>query len=113
VIPPDASGEFVADMEEVLETYEKAYDPAKPVVCMDEQSVQLMGERACRSRPPQEVIDGCLTALPTKYQGRLATLLTHNFQMWENVSILNAQKITNIIATMLSLTSARSGRCVK
>ncbi len=44
VIPPDADGEFVACMEEVLETYEKAYDPANPVVCMDEQSVQLIGE---------------------------------------------------------------------
>ena len=37
VIPPDANGEFVANMEEVLETYEKAYDPSYPVVCMDEQ----------------------------------------------------------------------------
>jgi hypothetical protein len=44
VIPPDADGEFVANMEEVLETYEKAYDPTKPVVCMDEQPVQLIGE---------------------------------------------------------------------
>ena len=44
VIPPDADGEFVANMEEVLETYEKAYDPACPVVCMDEQPVQLIGE---------------------------------------------------------------------
>ncbi len=44
VIPPDADGEFVANMEEVLETYEKAYDPERPVVCMDEQPVQLVGE---------------------------------------------------------------------
>jgi DDE superfamily endonuclease len=44
VIPPDADGEFVANMEEVLETYEKAYDPACPVVCMDEQPVHLIGE---------------------------------------------------------------------
>ncbi len=44
VIPPDADGEFVAHMEEVLETYEKAYDPDCPVVCMDEQPVQLIGE---------------------------------------------------------------------
>ena len=44
VIPPDADGEFVANMEEVLETYEKAYDPALPVICMDEQPVQLLGE---------------------------------------------------------------------
>ena len=44
VIPPEANAEFVAGMEEVLETYEKAYDPACPVVCMDEQPVQLIGE---------------------------------------------------------------------
>ena len=44
VIPPDADGEFVAAMEEVLETYEKAYNSACPVLCMDEQPVQLIGE---------------------------------------------------------------------
>jgi integrase len=44
VIPPDADGEFVARMEELLETYERAYDPERPVVCMDEQPVQLVGE---------------------------------------------------------------------
>lgn len=44
VIPPNADGEFVAHMEEVLETYEKAYDPTRPVACMDEQPVQLIGE---------------------------------------------------------------------
>src|SRR4029077_11839150 len=44
VIPSDADGEFVANMEEVLETYEKAYNPDCPVVCMDEQPVQLIGE---------------------------------------------------------------------
>jgi hypothetical protein len=44
VIPPDSDGEFVAHMEDVLETYAKAYDPAQPVVCMDEQPVQLIGE---------------------------------------------------------------------
>jgi hypothetical protein len=44
VIPPKADGEFVAHMEEVLETYEKAYDPAEPVLCMDEQPIQLLKE---------------------------------------------------------------------
>ena len=44
VIPPEADAEFVASMEEVLETYEKPYDPNCPVVCMDEQPVQLLME---------------------------------------------------------------------
>src|SRR5688572_19960196 len=44
VIPPAADAEFVAHMEEVLETYEKPYDPKVPVLCMDEQPVQLLKE---------------------------------------------------------------------
>jgi hypothetical protein len=44
VIPPETNGEFVASMEEVLETYTQPYDPRLPVVCMDEQPVQLLKE---------------------------------------------------------------------
>ncbi len=44
VIPPKADAEFVAHMEEVLEIYEKPYNPAIPVLCMDEQPVQLLKE---------------------------------------------------------------------
>jgi hypothetical protein len=56
VIPPDADAEFVAHMENIIETYEKPYDPARPVVCMDEQPVQLVRETrtplaATKTRP--------------------------------------------------------------
>ena len=44
VIPPEQDAEFVACMEEVLETYVAAYDPKYPVLCMDEQPVQLLKE---------------------------------------------------------------------
>ncbi len=44
VIPPNANGEFAACMEDVLETYARPYDAAFPVVCMDEQPVQLTKE---------------------------------------------------------------------
>ena len=44
VIPPEANAEFVASMEEVLDTYAQPYDPRLPVVCMDEQPVQLLKE---------------------------------------------------------------------
>ena len=44
VIPPQADAEFVAGMEEVLETYATPHDPARPVLCMDEQPVQLLKE---------------------------------------------------------------------
>lgn len=42
VIPPDGDAEFVACMEDVLEIYAKPYDPKVPVLCMDEQPVQLI-----------------------------------------------------------------------
>lgn len=32
-------------MEDVLETYKKPYDPLRPVVCLDETSRQLIGEK--------------------------------------------------------------------
>lgn len=32
---------YIAKMEDVLETYEKPYDPAEPVVCLDEKPVTL------------------------------------------------------------------------
>jgi hypothetical protein len=44
VIPPEADGQFVADMEETLETYAKPYDERYPVLCMDEQPIQLLKE---------------------------------------------------------------------
>jgi hypothetical protein len=43
-IPPKASAEFVACMEDVLEVYHRPHDPARPVVCMDETFKQLIGE---------------------------------------------------------------------
>lgn len=44
VIPPEANSEFVASMENVLETYSLPYDERFPVLCMDEQPVQLLKE---------------------------------------------------------------------
>ena len=44
VIPPEQDAEFVACMEDVLETYTEAYDATHPVRCMDEQPVQLLKE---------------------------------------------------------------------
>ena len=44
VIPPQANAEFVCAMEDVLEVYTRPYDPARPVVCLDEISKQLVAE---------------------------------------------------------------------
>ena len=44
VIPPRADAAFVAGMEATLDTYARPYDPEVPVLCMDEQPVQLLKE---------------------------------------------------------------------
>ena len=41
-IPPEQSGEFVWRMEDILEVYTRPYDPARPQVCLDEASTQLL-----------------------------------------------------------------------
>ena len=44
MIPPKENAEFVAAMEDVLEVYRRPYNSQRPVVCLDEQSKQLVKE---------------------------------------------------------------------
>jgi cystathionine beta-lyase family protein involved in aluminum resistance len=41
---PEATPEFVCAMEEVLDVYERPYDPLHPVVGVDESPQQLVKE---------------------------------------------------------------------
>src|SRR5260370_7416298 len=55
VIPPDASAAFVAAMEDILEVYQRPYNPKRPLVCVDETSKQLIAETRLpiAPQPPQ------------------------------------------------------------
>jgi hypothetical protein len=64
VIPPQQSAEFVAHMEDVLEVYHRPYDPARPVICMDEQPVQLIKE----TRVPLPAAPGRPAAVDYEYE---------------------------------------------
>ena len=44
MIPPEANAGFVANMEDVLEVYQRPRDPLRPVVCLDETSKQMIRE---------------------------------------------------------------------
>jgi len=44
VIAPEANAAFVANMEDVLEVYQRPHDPQRPVVCLDETSKQMIKE---------------------------------------------------------------------
>jgi len=41
---PQVDGEFVARMEDVLDLYAEPPDPKRPVVCLDESPLQLIGQ---------------------------------------------------------------------
>jgi len=41
-IPPEKNAAFVQAMEDVLDVYHRPYDPARPQVCLDETSKQLL-----------------------------------------------------------------------
>ena len=50
---PTADAEFVAKMEDVLEVYQRPYDPLCPVVCIDETNKQLIKETRIPCEPGQ------------------------------------------------------------
>ena len=61
MIPPQGNAEFVAGMEKVLDVYRRPYDPAFPVVCMDETPRQLIRE----TRTPVPMSPGRPAAMTT------------------------------------------------
>jgi hypothetical protein len=86
VIPPDHNGEYVACMEDVLSVYERPYDPAMPVVCMDEQPVQLTKE----TRQPIPASSGRPARVDYEYErnGTAAIFMfTEPKAGWRNVSV--------------------------
>lgn len=65
-MPEGPSGEFVAAMEDVLDVYQRPYDPARPVVCMDEASKQLIAE----VRAPLPMQPGQVAKYDSEYERR-------------------------------------------
>jgi hypothetical protein len=63
-IPPKANAQFVCHMEEVLEVYQRPYDPERSQVCMDETSKQLLAE----TRQPLPTRPGTPERVDYEYQ---------------------------------------------
>jgi hypothetical protein len=56
--------DYIAKMEDVLETYEKPYDPKQPVVCLDEKPVALHAD----VRPLSPAVPGRETRRDNEYK---------------------------------------------
>jgi hypothetical protein len=112
VIPPEADGEFVAHMEEVLEVYEKPYSPAVPVICMDEQPVQLLKE----TRPPIPATAQHAKRVDYEYE-RAGTatifMFTEPLAGWREVSVRERKTKIDWATEMARLLEGRYAACEK
>ena len=112
VIPPEADGEFVAHMEEVLDTYEKPYNPALPVLCMDEQPVQLLKE----TRPPIPATKEHGRRVDYEYE-RAGTanifMFTEPLAGWREVSVRERKTKLDWATEMARLLEGRYAQCEK
>lgn len=106
VIPPEADAEFAAAMENVLETYAQPYNKDFPVVCMDEQPVQLTKE----TREPIAATKGHARRVDFEYE-RAGTACIFMFAEplsgWRKVTVRPQRKKVDWAIEMENLLSGR------
>lgn len=110
VIPPEADAEFAANMEEVLDVYQRPYDETHPVLCMDEQPVQLTKEVkkpiAATSNHPKRV--------DYEYErAGVACLFMFNEPLagWRTVTARSQRKKTDWAEEVANLLDSRYSHC--
>jgi hypothetical protein len=112
VIPPNADAEFVAAMEDVLDTYEKPYDPNVPVLCMDEQPVQLTKE----TRQPIAATKSHPRRVDYEYE-RAGTanifMFTEPLAGWREVAVRQTKTKVDWAIEVARLVEGRYANCAK
>ena len=112
VIPPEADAEFVAGMEDVLETYEKPYDPNCPVLCMDEQPVQLLKET--RTPIPATAEHGKRVDYEYERAGTANIFMfTEPLAGWREAAVRTTKTKTDWATEMARLLEGRYAACEK
>ena len=112
VIPPEADGEFVAHMEEVLEVYERPYNPAFPVLCMDEQPVQLLKET--RSPLPATATHGKRVDYEYERAGTASIFMfAEPLAGWREVAVRERKTKIDWATEMARLLEGRYAGCAK
>jgi hypothetical protein len=112
VIPPQADAEFVAGMEEVLDTYALPYDPTCPVLCMDEQPVQLFNET--RTPIPATLDHGKRVDYEYERAGTANIFMfTEPLAGWRQVSVRQTKTKVDWATEMAGLLEGRYAQCKK
>ena len=85
-IPPEGDAAFAWHMEDVLDVYHRPHNPARPVVCLDETSRQLLAE----TRPPLPPVPGRPARHDAEYvRGGVVNLflVTEPLRGWRQVRV--------------------------
>ena len=100
---PKVDAEYVARMEDVLDLYAKAPDPARPVVCFDESPTQLIGE----VRQPIPAVPGQLERYDCEYKrngtANLFVFLDAH-RSWRKVKVTDRRAAEDFARCMRDLT---------
>ena len=105
-LPPGSDCEFVAAMEDVLEVYHRPYDPARPVVNLDELSKQLVGE----AREPLPARPGEVAKYDAEYVRNGTANLFVAFEPlggWRHVEVTDTRTRTDFAAFVKALVDGR------
>jgi hypothetical protein len=111
-IPPLASAEFVSLMEDVLDVYQRPYDPRYPQVCLDETSKQLIGEvRGALPMAP----DHCQKYDSEYVRNGTANLFiaTEPLAGWRHVEVTDTRKRIDFAAFVRDLVDGRYKNAIK
>ncbi len=110
VIPPATDAEFVAQMEEVLATYAKPYAPNCPVICMDEQPIQLHKET--RTPIPATAQHGKRVDYEYERAGTACIFMfTEPLVGWREVTVRQTRTKTDWAIEMACLLEGRYAQC--
>ena len=111
-IPPGQDPSYVAAMEDVLKVYAREYDPARPVVCMDESSKQLVGE----VRPPIPMSPGQPLRIDDEYERKGVAevfVAVEPLAGWRRVDVAETRTRTDWALFIRSLLEGRYAGCEK
>ncbi len=112
MIPPKANAAFVAAMEDVLEVYTRPHDPARPLVCLDETSKQLVAE----TRAPLPMLPGQLARHDYEYERKGTANLFMLFaplEGWRHVEVTDRRTAIDYAKILKDLSDTHFQRADK
>jgi DDE superfamily endonuclease len=110
VIPPKANAAFVAAMEDVLEVYTRPHDPARPLVCLDETSKQLVAE----TRAPLPMLPGQLARHEYERKGTANLfMLFAPLEGWRHVEVTDRRTAIDYAKILKDLSDTHFQRADK